>query len=290
MCLIISDLLELSEATRGRWNDLPFIRQKMLESNSPALFLALSSAPRAFLRYTCRTLKGLESQAMRFEATNPSLSPDDDAKITVSSFRAPLSASAIKIPHFERVMTDIDGTVRAAYNSISEAERATAERLLFVNNELPEIFKDPVARLLGITIPELKASINISTLYWHDVSWLGLHDDRTSLLWQKTHTVDAVRKIEIPRTALRLRRCTRCCALSDEVVIMPGGRGQAVAGQWVASTQRMCLCGTLWMQVYPYQMARGGEASSGGAARGAENHNVNAAAAVGGTPRTTVVA
>lgn len=285
MCLIISDLLELSEATRGRWSDLAFVRQKMLESNSPALFLALSSAPRAFIRYTCRTLKGLEANAMRLEATNPSPALDEDARVTIKSFRAPLGASAIKIPHFERVMNDIDGTVRAAYNSVSEAERATAERLLFVNNELPEIFKDPVARLLGITIPELKQNINISALYWHDVSWLGLHDDRTTLLWQNTHTVDAVRKIEIPRTALRLRRCTRCCSLSDEVVIAPGGGRGQVAGQWIASTQRMCLCGTLWMQVYPYQVARG-DGSGGRAARAVDP---SGGAASGATPRAAVV-
>ncbi|KAI5800127.1 mediator complex, subunit Med16 [Geopyxis carbonaria] len=238
MSLIIGDLIELSKATRGRTDDLAFVRQKMLESNSPALFLTLASAPRAFLRYNCRNLRALEN------STNKQLASgnyDEEQRMTIRSFKVPIDSCAVKIHNFEKIMTDIDGTVRAAYNNVPEAERATAERQLFVNNEIPEIFKEPVQRLLGYTIPNFRDSINISALFWHDVSWLGFHDDIESRIYHRTHRIDAVRKIVLPSKGIKLRRCTRCCSIVEETTI---NKNQ---GQWLQNTQRMCLCGTLYL-------------------------------------------
>lgn len=212
----------------------------MLESNSPALVLALASAPRAFLRYNCRMLKGLEHSTEKQLQSAPL---DDEQRTTFKSFKVPIESCAVKISQFERIMTDIDGTVRAAYNNVPEGERATAERLLFVNNEIPAIFASPVDRLLTLSIPTLRREINVSALFFHDVSWLGLHDDAGSKMWHRKNRIDAVRKIVLPHGGVRLRRCTRCCSVVDENVMAK------TQGYWLTSFNRMCLCGTLWMHL-----------------------------------------
>ena len=242
MTLVIGDLLDLAAATKDNPADLTFVHQNMLQQNSPALFLVLASAPRAFLRYNCRSLRGLEAAIQRSQQT-----AEDDQKIVYRTFRAPIDRCAIKMAQFEKIMTDIDGTIRAAYHKITEPERAVAERLLFVNGEIPDVFREPVERLLKVTMPELKKGVNVSAVFWHDVGWLGLHDDVESRGYAKKHLMDAVRKIVLPRGGygVRLRRCTRCCSVVEDAPVPKG--------HWLFNTQRMCLCGTLWMHLNPYQ-------------------------------------
>ncbi|KAA8908454.1 mediator complex, subunit Med16 [Sphaerosporella brunnea] len=240
MSMIINDLFDLAKACRGRANDIAFVRQKMLESNTPALILTLASAPRAFLRYNCRSLKGLETSTGK-QLHQGTL--DEDQRTTFRSFKVPIESCAVKISQFERIMTDIDGTVRAAYHNVPEAERANAERLLFVNNELPAIFAAPVERLLSVTLPSLWKEINVSSLFFHNVAWLGFHDDVESMLYHKRHKIDAVRKVLLPLSGVRLRRCTRCCSVVEEAVM-----GKTL---WLNNFNRMCLCGTLWMHLSP---------------------------------------
>lgn len=115
MSLTISDLFELAKATKGRTGDLAFVRQKVIEGNSPALFLALASAPRALLRYNCRSLKGLETTAGKQLAMLQGGHVDEEQRTTFRSLKVPIESCAVKISQFERIMTDIDGTIRAAY-------------------------------------------------------------------------------------------------------------------------------------------------------------------------------
>ncbi len=143
-------------------------------------------------------------------------------------------------------MLDIDGVIRAAYHDLPEHDRAAAERILFVNNEIPPIFQPSIERLLSITLPNLRKDLPVATLFWTDVTWLGFHDDVGSREWHKTHRIDALRKVVLPQGGrLRLRRCTRCCSVVEEV---PFNKSY-----WLGSMQRMCLCGTLWMHLSPQQ-------------------------------------
>lgn len=211
----------------------------MLEGNSPALILVLASAPRAFLKYLCRSLKGLEASASKLLQAGPL---DEDQRTTFYSFKVPLESCAVKIGHFERMLSEIDGAVRITYHNVAEPERAITERQLFVDNALPPVFAGPTERLLSIHLPALKKDINVSALFFRDVSWLGFHDDVESRVFLRKHRIDAVRKIVLPRN-IRLRRCTRCCSVVDESAM---GKTQ---GLWLGSFNRMCLCGTLWMHL-----------------------------------------
>ncbi|TGZ79690.1 hypothetical protein EX30DRAFT_372724 [Ascodesmis nigricans] len=245
MTFLVSDLLELSAMTEPHPNSLPTIKAKAHAINSPALFLVLCSAPRAFLRYICKTLKILQSNSERLVQSNKA---DEDAIMTIKSFSAPLQAGPIQIHQFERVMASIDSSVKSAYGDAPDTVRTAMERSLFVHNDIPEMFNDTVNTLLGQTLPELRKEIkNISALFWADLSWLGLHDDPSTLNYGTKHVIDALRKTEIPRTGVRVRRCTRCCAVSEEMPVKP----VTPIPPWLPSMQRMCLCGTLWMQESP---------------------------------------
>ena len=213
----------------------------VLEGNSPALVLALASAPRAFLRYNCRMLSNLKNNCDK-QLHAPGAALDEEQRTTFKSFKAPIEACAIKIDQFSKMMDDIDGTVRAAYSGLSEAERATAERLLFVNSEILAVYTAPVERMLGLLLPSVRREIDVSALFFHDVGWLGFHDDAGSRNWQRRNRIDAVRKVVLPKGGVRLRRCTRCCSIVDEAVM-------SKTGFWLNSFNRMCLCGTLWMHL-----------------------------------------
>lgn len=123
---------------------------------------------------------------------------------------------------------------------VPEADRAAAERLLFVTNEIPAVFQAPVDRLLKTTLPALRKEVPISALFWTDVTWLGFHDDAGSQDFRRTHRIDAVRKIVLPRQGVRLRRCTRCCSVVEE--LMPN----KYQGFWLGTLQRMCMCAGVW--------------------------------------------
>lgn len=79
--------------------------------------MALASAPRALLRYNCRSLKGLETTAGKQLAMLQGGPVDEEQRTTFRSLKVPIESCAVKISQFERIMTDIDGTIRAAYHS-----------------------------------------------------------------------------------------------------------------------------------------------------------------------------
>ncbi|KAG0639827.1 mediator complex, subunit Med16 [Tuber brumale] len=252
MSLTISDLFELAKATKNHTSDLAYIRKKVISGNSPALFLALSSAPRALLRYNCRSLRGLETTAGKHLSSTLSTATDEETKATFRSLKVPIESCAVKISQFERIMTDIDGTIRAAYHNVPEAERAQAEKLLFVDNEIPPIFCLAVERLLNTTLPNLRNDLDIAKLFWHDVTWLGFHDDVASCEYRRKNRIDAIRKVVLPKDdgsggagggKVKLRRCTRCCAVVEDII------PNKSPSNWFGSMQRMCFCGTLWMHI-----------------------------------------
>lgn len=128
---------------------------------------------------------------------------------------------------------------------VPEADRATAEKVLFVNNEIPAIFLTAVERLLNTTLPTLRNDLDVAKLFWHDVTWLGFHDDVASREYRKLNRIDAIRKVVLPKgdDKIKLRRCTRCCAVVEDIIPVKS------PSYWLGTMQRMCFCGTLWMHI-----------------------------------------
>ncbi len=110
---------------------------------------------------------------------------------------------------------------------------------MLISAEVPEVLMPAVTHLLTESLERLTGEVDISDLYFLDVSPLGLSDDRGSDAWKKENSLDAIRKVTIAKDA-KVRRCTRCCSVMEETTPMAG------SSVWMFSMQRTCFCGSHW--------------------------------------------
>ncbi len=159
-----------------------------------------------------------------------------------NSFMDLIDSSPISIPQFEHIIIDLDSSIRSTYEAsgISEADRTLVEKNMVIETDIPEVLMPAVERLLTSTLENLQSEIDRAALYFKDISWLGLTDDRKAETYRRNHVVDAIRKVPLARST-KLRRCTRCCALMEDVA--PNKQNSP----WMHNVQRMCFCGCLWM-------------------------------------------
>lgn len=99
-----------------------------------------------------------------------------------------------------------------------------------------------VEALLTKTLKSLREEVDVAELYFHDVSWLGLSDDKASDRWRKEHRLDVNRKVELSKRA-RLRQCTRCCSVMEDTPPPNWTAG------WLVNMWRTCVCGNWWMSM-----------------------------------------
>ena len=145
---------------------------------------------------------------------------------------------------FERVLAEVDNGIKKAYQAsgLSENDRQITEKGMLIAADVPEILVGVVQHLLHTTLENLNQEIDLGELYFRDHSWLGLIDDRRSDVYRQAHVIDAIRKIELGDN-VRLRRCTRCCAVMEDLLPQRG------SNVWMTNMQRLCLCGSSWMLV-----------------------------------------
>jgi len=150
----------------------------------------------------------------------------------------------VNLKHFEALVSDVDASVKSAYatSGIGEGDRARVEREMFVRCRVPEELMPVVQRLLTGTVAEMMRSGNAGRVRMHDVRWLGLSDDAGTREWGKRWKVDVIRKVEI-REGTRLRRCTRCGSVMEDI----GPASGVLMLPWLATGQRSCVCGGSWL-------------------------------------------
>ena len=140
---------------------------------------------------------------------------------------------------------------------------------MLVSGLVPGVLAPAVEGLLGM-VGALRAGgeVDVAGLYFGDFSWLEVGDDARTRMWIRGgRRLDGIRKcvIEIGgggddsgrvgRTGdaaggrgagRKLKRCTRCCAVTEDVQ----GREKGIWGNLaVVQLQRNCLCGGWWMMV-----------------------------------------
>ena len=145
---------------------------------------------------------------------------------------------------FERILAEVDNGIKKAYLAadVGENDRQVIEKEMLIAADIPEILVGIVQHLLYNTLENLHQDIDPGELYFRDHSWLGLTDDRRSDAFRKNHVIDAIRKIVLGED-VRVRRCTRCCAIMEDLLPQRGGN------MWMSNMQRMCLCGSSWILV-----------------------------------------
>jgi mediator of RNA polymerase II transcription subunit 16, fungi type len=233
---IVDGLFELKRLVKGREKDLPFVRQKAVELNSPALFLVLASGSRVLLRYCSRGLKSLQQKIdQRLKQKNIH---DGDTYTTLKTILLIFDNCPAKVPQFERIITDLESNVRVVYQGIKEEDRGIAERAVFVDNTIPPVFLSPVEFLFRNSLKKLWEETDLDRLHFYDLSWLGLHDDYLTIQYVKKNPIDIIRKTPIRNLNGKMIRCVRCCSQIEDA-----DKHKA----WIGNLGRMCVCGSLWM-------------------------------------------
>lgn len=214
--------------------DQTFSPYEVKELNNPALSLVLASTSRVFLRYNCRVLRGIHNAANNAPHSNQ----------PARSLQAVFEQSPINVMQFEPILAEVDNGIKKAYLAagVGETDRQVIEKEMLIAADIPEILVGIVQHLLYNTLENLHQDIDPGELYFRDHSWLGLTDDRRSDAFRKNHVIDIMRKIVLGED-VRVRRCTRCCAIMEDLLPQRGGN------MWVAKMHSACLCGSSWMLV-----------------------------------------
>lgn len=209
----------------------------MRERNSPALSLILTSFSRCFLKYNCRVLGTLHTESKKYY-------PPGLKRRAFREVAAILDASPVTVIQFDRMLTIIEHSIRVLYTSsnTTEMDRQNTEKEMLVSATVPTMLMPVVESFLTKTLDDFRGEVNELELFFTDISWLGLSDDRRSDAWKSEHILDAQRKVVLPKEA-RLRRCTRCCAVMEDVYPQRG------TASWMATMQRTCYCGDWWLVV-----------------------------------------
>lgn len=152
--------------------------------------------------------------------------------------------SPVTIIQFERLLTIIEHSIKDFYTStnMNEKDRKNTEKEMLVSATVPGMLMPLVESFLTRTLDEFRDEVNEMELFFNDISWLGLSDDRRSDAWKREHVLDVLRKVVLPKEA-RLRRCTRCCAVMEDVY------PHRQSAPWMLPMQRTCYCGDWWLLV-----------------------------------------
>lgn len=207
------------------------------EMNTPALALVLSSTARSFFKYNCRYLRLLSTELKPGQTHGAQSLLFDELGAVFKKYH-------VSLIQFDRILTELDSIIKTAYVSsqMSEANRKNAEKEILIAATVPSVLVPVLESFLTFSLDNLRVEVNEAELFFADLSWVGLSDDRASAAWRKDHMLDVLRKVELPREA-RIRRCTRCCAVMEHVRVVQG------TSPWSLNMQRWCLCGSWWMMM-----------------------------------------
>ncbi|KAL8709288.1 MAG: hypothetical protein Q9225_007468 [Loekoesia sp. 1 TL-2023] len=210
------------------------VAAKISELNTPALSLLFVSQSRLLFKYIFRFFRGIAVEITQQRSQDP----------TWRELGSMFSKSPVPFHHFEKLLVDVDASVRDVYElqQTSEADRKDIEKSMLITGSVSPRLWPAVESLLTKNVGALREEVNVAELYFHDVSWLGLSDDKASDEWKKEHRMDVIRKVEVPKGA-RVRQCTRCCSVMEDIAPPKGTAG------WLVNMWRTCVCGNWWMSM-----------------------------------------
>ncbi|KAL8936278.1 MAG: hypothetical protein Q9211_004261 [Gyalolechia sp. 1 TL-2023] len=210
------------------------VTAKISELNTPALALVFVSQSRLLFKYIFRFFRGIALEITQQRSQDPIWHELGNI----------FSTSPVPLHRFELMLASVDKSIRSIYESgdVSEADRRDIEKSMLITGSVSPKLWPAVESLLTNTVKSLREEVNVAELYFHDVSWLGLSDDKASDQWRKAHGLDVIRKVVLPEGA-RIRQCTRCCSVMEDIA---PPRGTA---SWLANMWRNCICGNWWMSL-----------------------------------------
>ncbi|KAE8372148.1 mediator of RNA polymerase II transcription subunit 16 [Aspergillus bertholletiae] len=251
---VLNDLLDLADDLESLLSDQEAFAQKLKTINSLPLIILLSSMSRAFLRFICRGLRGLQAGYATAPLTG-------DAGVYYAEIYQTLDTSPVRIDVYEKLLAGVDSTVRHVYHGagFGDNERPGPEKELLVNGRIPPVLVTAVSTILRQTVPALKPEIDRMAIYMGDYSWLGLGSDRRAELYRRTRDVDIIKKIPFRSTPSAgsdeaqsgkhnpsqvRRRCVRCCEIMCGAY--PPRPQLSSRMMYKLGYVRYCICGGGW--------------------------------------------
>ena len=193
------------------------------------------------LRAGCRYIRSITAPNGRLAASvvHP-LHQASYRRVEASINQAPINLKSV-----EETLHEINHHAQEAYNAagVGELDRRNLEREFLVTGVVPEVL-DPLARrLIDTSIDRLveKAGVDTMELFKVDVRPLGLTDDESTKEWWKGRRRCAFRKIDIPPSVKKYRRCARCLRVTEEFT------DPRTTPAWIGKLQRQCVCGSAWI-------------------------------------------
>lgn len=238
----VDEMFELSEQyTSGTLDRDALTNLSPSTPGSLTLLLLTSSMPRAFFKYNCRVLRGLHGQYRQIA----SLALPPGCIHLFNKINATVDESPVTPALFEKLIFNMEKVIQHTYSNagLTGADRARAERDMLLTGKIPDVLVPAVENLLLSIVPDLAKDIDRQDLYFLDYEWLKLGDDGTPTATNRPTTpmIDMFKKIPVSPDAKTLRRCVRCCEVSEDVG--PPERGTPA---WLANLLKTCSCGSFW--------------------------------------------
>lgn len=143
------------------------------KTSVPAAMM-LGKVPRMFLIFSLRGVRGIESNIRKLaeQEANTFSGPAHTALRKIREITQQFSPVPLEI--FERLTTDLDNSLNNIYLNLSD--RLNLEHDLIFNAKVPDDFANVLSRTVEIFNSHIVPKINVSWLYYYDVSWLGLNE------------------------------------------------------------------------------------------------------------------
>lgn len=138
--------------------------------------IILGKVPRMLLNYSLRGIRGMDQIAQKLAEQEPNAF-NGSAHVAVRKLKEiSVHFSPVSLEFFEKLISDVDSSLNTIYPTVSD--RLQAEHDLIFLAQVPYEFAGPLTRTVDIFNRHLKPKINVSWLYFYDVSWLGLNDNQ----------------------------------------------------------------------------------------------------------------
>ena len=241
LAFLMDELFSISNALRGSGVDKAAVSREIRKRNTPALHLLLQSIPRMLLRFNCQYLH------LAFANAGKAGQQTEDAadRKVILDFMALFSDAPVKLYHFKRLIDEADGWVKKTYSeTVTEETRVEAEKTMLISGGLPDVLMPVVQHLFTQMIDRFRTEVDPAKMYFYDVRWLGLTDDKASQEWLHEQKFDIHMKTPIGPKA-RLRSCPRCRSVMDDTP----SKTRLPSTAWLALVEKSCICTGNWMAV-----------------------------------------
>lgn len=269
LTLKVSQLMSLKGLVRWCIDLIAYLCQELYEGSlaGPAYWFASSSKtkpnmdssivasilctsiPRQLLLYTIRCIRSLDpiteglcqeySKDPAAYANASAIHGDQTGTvlptppIALRSIRETLSMAPVPIDVFEKLLKEGD----SAMQKIAFSDKLQCEQKMFFEGVASTELMPVMARLIDVFRNIVSSGLDVSRLYFFDVSWLGLN--------RQLDEIDVLRKTVLGTSAgLQCRRCTRCGGRSTWTDVKSMVSASA---SWTVVFQKSCMCGGNWI-------------------------------------------